>query len=120
MLLALLHIYFPAYFKWKTDLQSLTLVNKQMMVVHTFFIGVIVFLMGVLCLCCTEDLLHTELGHQISLGISFFWAMRLIFQFFVYSPRLWKGKRFETAMHMLFSLLWVYLTAIFLIIFLSP
>jgi hypothetical protein len=74
--------------------------------------------MGVLCVCCADDLLYTKLGRQLSLGLFVFWFLRLIFQFLVYSPKLWKGKRFETIMHIIFSLLWVYLSSIFLSIFL--
>jgi hypothetical protein len=119
MILALLHVNFPKYFNWKEELQSASLINKQMMYVHTFFLGIVVFLMGLLCLCCTNDLLTTRMGKQLSLGLFIFWGLRLLFQFFVYSPKLWKGKRFETTMHIVFSLMWAYLTTIFLIIFLS-
>jgi hypothetical protein len=35
----------------------------------------------------------------------------------VYSSILWKGKTFETAMHILFSILWVYLSIIYFLIF---
>jgi hypothetical protein len=117
--LAMLHFIFPKYFNWKKDLRSISLINRQMMYVHTFFIGVTVFLMGVLCLFCSEDLVNTRLGKQLSLGLSVFWGLRLIFQFFVYSPRLWRRKIFETTMHIIFSLLWIYLTYTFFINFLS-
>jgi hypothetical protein len=119
MALALIHLAFPKYFSWKKDLHPISLINKQMMYVHTFFIGITVFLMGVLCVFCTEDIINTRLGKQVALGLSIFWGLRLIFQFFVFSPRLWKGKRFETVMHILFSLIWIYLTTIFLLIYLS-
>jgi hypothetical protein len=119
IMLALIHIVFPKYFNWKKDLQSLNLINRQMMYVHTFFIGVIVFLMGVLCIFCSSDLINTRLGRQISLGMSIFWGLRLVFQFFAYSPSLWKGKRFESIVHIVFSLLWIYLTIFFLLIYLS-
>ena len=118
-ILAVIHIVFPKRFNWKDDLHSISLINKQMMYVHTFFIAITVFLMGVLCICCTNDILHTRLGKQLSLGMSIFWGLRLLFQFFFYSPKLWKGKPFETAMHVIFSLFWAYLTTVFLIIFLS-
>jgi hypothetical protein len=119
IMLALLHVSFPKYFNWKKELHSASLINKQMMYVHTFFIGIVVFLMGLLCLCCTNDLLTTRLGKQLSFGLFIFWGLRLLFQFFIYSPKLWKGKQFETAIHIVFSLLWAYFSAIFLIIFLS-
>lgn len=42
-----------------------------------------------------------------------FWAIRLFIQLFVYASKLWKGKTFETAMHVLFTLLWIYLVVVF-------
>jgi hypothetical protein len=47
----------------------------------------------------------------------FFWAIRLFIQFFGYSTKLWKGKPFETSVHLLFSLFWAYLSLIFLAIY---
>lgn len=44
-----------------------------------------------------------------------FWALRLFTQFFVYSPKLWRGKRFETVVHIAFSMLWTYATGLFLL-----
>lgn len=34
--IALIHVGFPKKFKWKEELSSLSLINQQMMVVHTF------------------------------------------------------------------------------------
>ncbi|MEM8891683.1 MAG: hypothetical protein AAGD28_27135 [Bacteroidota bacterium] len=113
MLLALIHVGFPRYFKWKEELSKLSLINKQMMEVHTFFLALTVFLMGLLCVVSTHDLIHTNLGKTISLGFSVFWIIRLYFQFFVYSPDLWKGKRFETSVHVVFIFFWAYLSGVF-------
>ncbi len=118
MVLALAHSAFPVYFNWKKELESLSLINNQMMYVHTFFVAITVFLMGLLCFFCAADIVNTRLGKQLSLGLFIFWGIRLIFQFFVYSPKLWRGKSFETAMHIIFSLFWIYLTSIFLLIYL--
>lgn len=112
--LALIHIVFPKYFNWDKELKSLSLINKQMMKVHTFFIALTVFLMGLLCLTSSSELIETNLGKKISLGLGIFWTIRLAVQFFGYSNELWKGKKFETSMHILFSLLWMYLSIIFL------
>jgi hypothetical protein len=113
MTLALIHIGFPKYFKWKENLASLSLINRQMMIVHTFFIALTVFLMGLLCFVCTTEMMQTNLGKSISLGLGIFWAIRLVIQIFGYSNKLWKGKLFETTMHIIFSALWAYLTIIF-------
>jgi hypothetical protein len=39
--------------------------------------------------------------------------VRLYIQFFGFSSKLWKGKLFETATHILFSLFWIYLSSVF-------
>ncbi|MGB6093645.1 MAG: hypothetical protein WBF83_07790 [Moheibacter sp.] len=114
MILSLIHIFFPKYFNWKEELKSLSLMNRQMMTVHTFFIAFIVFLIGLLCLTSAEELTHTKLGRTISLGLGIFWTIRLFFQLFVYSPKLWKGKTFESIIHIVFSLFWLYMSFVFL------
>jgi hypothetical protein len=114
MALGLIHIFFPKYFNWDKELKSLSLINKQMMTVHTFFIAFTVFLMGLLCLTSAKELVETVLGKKIALGFGIFWTVRLFIQFFGYSIELWKGKTFETTMHIIFSILWTYLSFIFL------
>lgn len=117
IVLALVHIAFPKYFDWQNGLKSLSLINKQIFQVHTFFIAFTVFLMGLLCITSAEQLMTTSLGKTICFGLGIFWSVRLFFQFFVYSPKLWKGKRFETSVHIVFTLLWIYLSTLFLIIY---
>ena len=116
ILLSMFHGFFPKRFEWKKDLAGLSLINRQMMYVHMFFVALTVFLMGVLCCCCAEDLAGTWLGKKVALGMAVFWGLRLIFQFFVYSSELWRGKRFETVVHLLFSMLWAYFTLVFFLV----
>jgi hypothetical protein len=111
--LALVHIVFPKHFNWAKELSSLSLINRQMMKVHTFFIALTVFLMGLLCMTSSNELIVTNLGKKISLGLGIFWTIRLLVQFFGYSSKLWKGKTFETSAHILVILLWTYLSFIF-------
>jgi hypothetical protein len=117
--LALMHIIIPKYFKWEEELTSLSLITKQILYVHTFFIAFVVLLIGLLCLNYGPELLYDPFGKIISLGLSGFWLTRLIFQFFVYSPKVWRGKKFETVMHVAFSFLWLYFTAVFLFCYLG-
>ncbi len=116
--LALLHFSFPKYFKWKQQLSSLSIMNRQMMYIHAFFIAFVVFLIGLLCLTSAHELLTTMLGKRISLGIGIFWIARLCVQFFGYSSKLWKGKSFETGVHILFSAFWAYLSIVFILAYL--
>ncbi len=117
--LALVHVIFPKYFDWENDLKPLSLINRQMMHVHTFFIAFLLLLIGILCLSSAKDIVETNLGKRIALGIGIFWFVRLIFQFFGYSSELWKGKLFETVVHILFAGTWIYFTVVFFLVFWS-
>lgn len=119
ILLSMIHVVFPRYFKWKEELASLSLINRQLMYVHTFFVALTVLLMGLGCLFMAEGLVSNPIGRSFSAGLAVFWGIRLLFQFFVYSPRLWKGKPFETFIHILFSLVWLYFTFLFAFIAIS-
>lgn len=115
--LAIIHIVFPKRFEWKKEFAAVSLINRQIMYVHTFFIALVVFLMGILCLTSSDDLIKTRLGNRLALGLFIFWSFRLLIQFFGYSSQLWKGKRFETSVHIIFSMLWTYFCAVFFLIF---
>ncbi len=116
MLLAFLHGIFPRYFNWATDLKGISLVNRQMMYIHTFFIALTLGLMGCLCLTSAPALVSTKLGNRICLGLGIFWVARLLIQFLGYSAELWQGKRMESTVHVVFSVLWMYISIVFMLI----
>ena len=108
--LSLLHVAMPKRFAWTEELARLSLLNRQIFWVHTFFIALVVAQMGALLLFFPEMLLdRTPLARVITIGLLVFWLARAFTQFFVYSPALWRGKPFETFMHIAFSAFWLYL-----------
>lgn len=113
VLLALLHFFFPGYFQWKREFDRVSLMNRQMIYVHMFFVAFGVFLIGVLCLTSSGLLVATPLGRRISLGIGVVWVVRLYVQFFVYSAKLWKGRAFETLVHVVLAAFWAYIGIVF-------
>ena len=117
ILLGLVHAIFPRQFNWKQELSSLSIVNREMMYVHTFFIALTLFLFGLVCLTSSTDLISTTFGKRVSLGLGIFFCFRLVIQFFGYSSQTWKGKTLETTIHILFSIFWTYITAIFFLIY---
>ena len=119
VVLALLHVGFARYFNWRHEFAAVSLINRQMMYVHTFFIAFTVLLMGLLCLSSAAELVGTSLGRKLALGCGFFWLARLLIQFFGYSAQLWRGKRFETFVHVAFCALWSYLSVVFLLVGMS-
>ena len=117
ILLAFIHVIFPKKFEWKKECGTLSLINKQMMYIHTFFIALVVLLMGILCITSYTELINTPLGRKISLGFFIFWIIRFFVQFFGYSSELWKGKQFETLVHIVFSVFWAYVSVVFFIVY---
>ena len=112
--LALFHSALPKRFGWRAELQKVSLLTRQIFYVHTFFIALTVGLMGALALFYTGELLKPSLlARGVLSGLVLFWMCRLAFQFFIYDATLWRGKQFETRMHWLFAMLWLYFTAIF-------
>ena len=116
IILAVAHLRFPKYFNWKQELHSLSIINRQMMYVHALFIAIVLFLLGLLCITSSKELIATTFGRRISFGVAMFWLARLYVQFFGYSSKIWTGKSFETAVHVFFSLFWAYLSAVFILI----
>lgn len=114
MVLALVHGVFPRYFRWKEELAGLSKINQQLMYVHTFFIALAVFLIGLLSWTSSAELVQTVLGRKVSLGIGIFWFFRLLAQFVGYSKEVWQGKAFETVVHVVFTILWIYLSYVYL------
>lgn len=117
--LGLAHAFFPKYFNWKKDLDTLDQINKEMFYSHTFFIVVTIILMGLLSIVFPEEIVKTKLGLGIALGFAVFWTLRLLVQLFGYSSNLWKGKKFETAIHILFTFFWSYMSIVYWLIFIN-
>ncbi len=62
ILLTLLHAFFPKYFNWEEEMKKMTLINRQMMAVHTFLIALVLLMMGLLCVSSADELIHSQLG----------------------------------------------------------
>ena len=114
LMLAGLNLLLPRRFGWRAEIAKLSLLTRQIFIVHCIFIGLILLLMGVLSLCFASLLVqHTPLATVVLAGLSVFWVLRLLMQFFFYSPKLWRGNRFNTAMHILFSCMWIYVSTVY-------
>ena len=112
--LFMLNFFIPAEFKWAEELPRLSLLNRRIFQVHAVFIALILLLSGLLLVILPHELVTpTPLARAVLGGLAAFWGLRLWMQWFMYDRELWRGKRFETAMHFLFSGLWVFLTATF-------
>jgi hypothetical protein len=120
IVLAVTHAFFPKRFEWKEELSRLSLLNRQIFMVHTSFICLMLIMMGGLSLFAPHALLQpTTLSRLVLGGFASFWGLRLLFQWFVYDWRLWRGHSFKTFIHFLFTVMWMYLTTAYAIVFVS-
>ena len=111
--LALVHVIFPRYFHWAEELPRLSLVNAEMMRVHTLFVALTVAGFGLLSVGWAGDIAGTPFGRTFAVAVGLFWAVRLVVQFVGYSGELWRGKRFETGVHVAFVVLWAGLCGVY-------
>ena len=92
----------------------MSLLNRQIFIVHCLFIVLTLWMMGVLSLVFTDALLQpTALSRPILAGLALFWLVRLIVQWTVYDKALWRGNRFNAVVHILFTGLWSYYILVF-------
>ena len=104
----------PRRLGWRREMAGLSLVNRQIFQVHAAFICLVLAMFAGLTLLLPRELLApTTLARAVLGGLTGFWLARLLVQWFVYDPSLWRGKRFETAVHVAFTGLWLYFTATF-------
>jgi hypothetical protein len=114
LLLAAVHPLFPKQLGWREDLAKLTLLNRQIFLVHVSFIVLILVLFGALALFFAGDLVApSRLATAVLAGLTLFWGLRFLTQQFIYDRSHWRGNRRNTILHILASLLWAYLTAVF-------
>ena len=114
ILLGLAHLWFGEPLQWKQDLAKLTLVNRQIFLVHCFYIALILVLLGILSLTLAESLLQpTPLSRAVLCGITLLWAIRLYIQWRVFDPSLWRDNRAHRLVHFVLTTVWLYLTAVY-------
>jgi hypothetical protein len=112
--LAAIHGFLPRRFDWANELRRLSLLNRQIFLVHCSFIVLLLLLLGTLSLVYTPALMQpTLLAKLVLAGLTVFWGARLFTQLFVYDSRLWRGSPINTVVHALFTAIWTYYTAVF-------
>jgi hypothetical protein len=112
MVLGLSHVFLDRYFGWRRELASVSQFTREVFFVHTFFIGLGVVMAGAVSFVYAGSLLKpSALSRAVLAAMAVFWLCRLLVQWFVYDAAIWRGDGFRTFMHVVFSALWVYVTA---------
>ncbi len=112
--LVVINVDVPRRFNWSEELARVSLLNRQIFRVHSIFLVLLLAMFSVLLLTSASSLLErTRLSRAVLVGLTIFWALRMLMQWFFYSPQIWRGHRFKTAMHYVLSATWIYVTAVF-------
>jgi len=112
--LAVVNLFVPSRFHWKEEMSRLSLVNRQIFQVHSVFLVLTLGLFSALLLTCARALVEpTRLSRAVLVGLTNFWGLRMVMQWCFYSSALWRGHRFNSVVHYVFSVIWIYLTSVF-------
>jgi len=112
--LVVVNLFVPSQLRWREEMSRLSLVNRQIFQVHSVFLVLTLGLLSALLLTCAPALVEpTRLSRALLIGLTIFWGLRMVMQWFFYSSDLWRGHRFNTVVHYVFSVIWIYLTSVF-------
>ncbi|MCU0633415.1 MAG: hypothetical protein MUE41_00975 [Gemmatimonadaceae bacterium] len=116
LLLAIAHVPIARQLRWREEAARLSAANAAIFHVHTLFICAMLVLMGLPALLAPElFIVPSRAGAWLAWSFAAMWGLRLYVQWFVFPQHLWRGKAFETAMHLLFTVIWSGLTALFVV-----
>jgi hypothetical protein len=112
--LVVVNLFGPRRFGWHEEMKRLSLLNRQIFQAHSMFLILTLALFSTLLLTSADVLLEpTRLSRAVLAGLTIFWGVRMAMQWFFYSPAIWRGNRFFTTMHVVFSVTWIYMTGVF-------
>jgi len=112
--LVLVNLFVPGRYRWREEMARLSLLNRQVFQAHAVFLVLTLALFSALLLTCADALIEpTRLSRAVLIGLTIFWALRMLMQWCFYSPAIWRGHRFNTVMHCIFSATWIYVTGVF-------
>jgi len=81
------HLLFWKIFKWKTDLKSLSFINRNVIQVLNLCLTFVFFLFAYLSIFHSSEMIRTNLGSTLIWGISIFWFLRAIEQVLFFTLR---------------------------------
>lgn len=108
------HLVLPRALGWRSELQAVSLMTRQVSYVHTYFIGLMCALFGIAATALTAELVAPDrMAAAVLIGGIAVWGSRLVAELFVFDPSLWRGRWHTVVGHLLSTALWSYLTGVF-------
>lgn len=111
LLITSVNFFLPKKLGYRENLPKLPSLMRQIYVVHSVYIGLVLLGLAGLCLFFAPELAGaSRLGRALSGFLAVFWGLRVCIQRFYYDP---ESKRQNRAMDVLFTVAFVYLTGVF-------
>lgn len=113
LVLAALYPIYPRRFRWAEQLQRVEPLTRQVFWVHIGFIIILLVLQGILLVGFPHVLLApNSAATALLVGMLAFWLYRLVAQLFIYDSELWRGRPSHLVVHIVFTLLWLGISAV--------
>jgi hypothetical protein len=114
VLLGVAHVAMPGALAWPAEFTALRPLTRQIMYIHTAFIGLTCVLLGLAPLALTGDLLAAGRMPRAVLGAEcLFWGVRWCVQFVAFPPGLWRHSPLYVAGYAGLAVLWTWVVAVF-------
>jgi hypothetical protein len=103
MALAVLSFFLPRILDWKADMDRMSLLVREVFVIHSWFISLTLMIWGVLTWRFAPEMAHapSELSRWLCGAMGTFWGLRCVLQWLHYSPAHWRGIPSRTVIHWL-------------------
>ncbi len=112
--LAIAHRPIARRLDWKKDVKQLAPTNEAIFHSHLFFLCLALVLLGTALLFDAGAFVErSRLGQWIAGMLLVFWSFRLYRQWFGFPQSLWRGKRLETRIHFVFTVIWIAVVSVF-------
>ena len=114
--IAVLNLFLIPLLKWKSDLERVSLLLREVFQVHVWFISITLAIFGVITLRFADELAcgSNTLGRWFGAAIGLFWMIRTVLQVTYYSASHWRGQKGRTAAHVLLSITYGCFAAVYL------
>jgi hypothetical protein len=117
--LAFAHLGFSKLLNWNEDLQNLTVINRQIFIVHTVFLAIGILMLGTVCIFFSSTLTdRSQLAIVATASFAMCWFSRLVCQLFIFTGPISDNKKLEAVLRICGTLLWIFYTGLFTTTFL--
>ena len=114
---AVVNLFLVRLLGWKSELERMPLLVREVFVVHAWFISVTLAIFGALTMRFAPEFAAAshEVFRWLAGGIGAFWALRTVLQITYYSTSHWKGRLDRTIIHIVLLATYGGLAAAYLI-----